>query len=187
MQLPGRGSPAFPETPAWSPLHASRLIQQLVIVATVGRPGRTDWRTITQPNDGDGFIVTRSIIRPMIITGSINFRLQSGCPPALSASTRNDFTVTSVFLEVHSHSLGQRLTDRQICLISPLEEKKRDKNAIDFTHSPLLPRPEPEVRRINRTSWCGVTDPKITTRQKGKSFDILYLSTAASNPHVSNC
>lgn len=37
-------------------------------------------RTVTRSRDSEGFIVTLSIIRPMIITGSINFRLHSACP-----------------------------------------------------------------------------------------------------------
>lgn len=77
---PGEVRKPSQKPPAWSPLHASHLPQQLVIVAVVGRLERRDWRTITQSGDTGGFIVTRSIIRPMIITGSINFRLQSDCP-----------------------------------------------------------------------------------------------------------
>lgn len=82
---PGEAHKPSQKPPAWSPLHASHLPQQLVIVAVVGRLERRDWRTITQAGDTGGFIVTRSIIRPMIITGSINFRLQAVQPAAANS------------------------------------------------------------------------------------------------------
>lgn len=83
---PGEVRKPSQKPPARSPLHASHLPQQLVIVAVVGRLERRDWRTITRSGDTGGFIVTRSIIRPMIITGSINFRLQSGCPTSAAVT-----------------------------------------------------------------------------------------------------
>lgn len=84
---PGEARKPSQKPPAWSPLHASHLPQQLVIVAVVGRMERRDWRTITRSGDTGGFIVTRSIIRPMIITGSINFRFQSCCPTSAATTS----------------------------------------------------------------------------------------------------
>lgn len=100
-------SQAFPESPAWPPLRASRLPRQLVIVAVVGRLGGADWRTITQSQDAGRFIATRSIIRAMIITGPVNSRLQNACPPvlSLSASNHHDFAVTSDPLQEHPTSV----------------------------------------------------------------------------------
>lgn len=84
---PGEARKPSQKPPARSPLHALHLPQQLVIVAVVGRLELWDWRTIRRYGDTGGFIVTRSIIRPMIITDSINFRLQRGCPTSLAVTS----------------------------------------------------------------------------------------------------
>lgn len=83
------------QKPAWSPLHALHLPQQLVIVV-LRQLECQDWRTVTRCGDAGRFIVTRSIIRAMIITGSINFGLHS------SSLCCYYLTVTSLCLDVYS-------------------------------------------------------------------------------------